>query len=145
MVTVREAERPRGQAQRTGWRRGAGQGTPVFSTPSSLPQSRLPAHKLCSNYTWFDNFRPGPAIKNKEEDRQRCLLTMPLIGGVNFNGPNWSSEEGIPELGRLLLSPVMLTRPFYSSASPLEGSSSRQELCLYLFILIPGAWHTVST
>lgn len=86
--------------------RGRGwQGAPVFSTPSSLPQSWPPAHKLCSNYKWFDNFRPGPAIKNKEEDKQHCLVTMPLIGGVNFNGPSWCLRGGNSRIGALAAIP----------------------------------------
>lgn len=66
-----------------------GAGQEPLSPPPLFPFPPQACSELCSNYKWFDNFRPTPVIKNKEEDRQHCLLTTPLIGGVNFNGVPW--------------------------------------------------------
>lgn len=71
--------------------RGGVRQEPLSPSPL-LPSSLQACSELCSNYKWFDNFRLGPVIKNKEEDRQHCLLTTPLIGGVNFNGVPWRRE-----------------------------------------------------
>lgn len=137
-VTAREAEGALGPGPED-WGWGAGQGASVFSTPSSLLQSRTPAHRLCSNYKWFDNFRPGPAIKNKEEDRQHCLLRTPLIGGVNFNGLSWCLRGGNSRNGTLATSPCDAHPILLAVCLPSERSSSGQGPCLYLFVPIPGA------
>ena len=140
-VTAREAEGPLGPGPED-WGWGAGQGASVFSTPSSLLQSRPPAHRLCSNYKWFDNFRPGPAIKNKEEDRQHCLLTMPLIGGVNSNGLSWCLRGGNSRTGALAASPCDAHPALLPMCLPVGKELLRAgAVCLYLFILIlvPGA------
>lgn len=71
-VTASEADEPgaRPRALRRCWARA-----PVF-TPSLPCFSCLrPPAEFCSNYKWFDNFRQGPVIKNKEEDNHHCLLT----------------------------------------------------------------------
>ena len=88
----------RGQARGRG-RGWAGSPSLLHSFFSSPLQASC--SELCSNYKWFDNFRPGPVIKNKEKDKQHCVQMMPLIGGVNFNGPLQCLGGGNSRIGAL--------------------------------------------
>ena len=140
-VTAREAEGAPGPGP-ADWGWGAGQGASVFPTPSSRLQSRTPAHRLCSNYKWFDNFRPGPAIKNKEEDRQHCLLRTPLIGGVNFNGLSWCLRGGNSRNGALAASHPCDAHPTLLAVCLRQKGTPQGRGCVFIYLfssLVPGA------
>lgn len=127
-----EAREPRGQAQRT--EGGTGGREPPSSPPLLLflnPGLLLTSSALIIN--GLTTLGQARQLKIKRKTGKHCLLTMLLIGGVNFNGLTGAWEGGFPELGLLLLSPVMLTQPS-SQLSPHQKGTPQGRGCVFIYL-----------